>query len=127
MTRLKSNGKIIGMLAMLSIMVIGLFSVCAQAASKYGKYVVLTGSVAGNLATTTVENYTSVSRYMTLSLKDESNNVIVSKAAKVGGYYSMTISNVGVTNYAVVQAHCTVYNSIAPASGTAESFGIYIK
>lgn len=132
MIRLKSNGKIIGMLAMLSIMVIGLFSVCAQAAS-YGPYAKLTGSCYlgsdGNYyASSTVQNTSGITRYINTSVRKESDIVLVATGGKVGSTAKISTGSVNIYNYTGIYAQCWVYNSASPQSGvTGQAMIDYIR
>lgn len=65
-------------------------------------------------------NTSGIPRYINMSIKSTSGNVIASNGGKVtnGGY--LLIQDVYLGGYYGAYGNATIYNSMAPASGTAE-------
>lgn len=120
MISLKSNGKLIGILAMLCIIVIGMFSVCAHA-QNVGAYATLicnsSSSNGNHYASSYVMNTSSIDRYINTSVRNSSDTVLVSAGAKLGNGGSLSTGNVNINSQTGVYAHCWIYKSGAPESG----------
>lgn len=122
----RNNVKLFGVMIILCVIVVGMFELCSRA-SVSGTYVDLYGRVThdanqnADYAQVVVYNKSSLKRYITASVKDGNWNTIQSTAANVGYNTSVVLNGVNVTAYSTVYAHCIVYNSTSPSSGTAET------
>lgn len=110
--------------------VIGCFSLASKAATA-GHYATLSGDCYNNppkvMAAAMATNTSNVIRYINVSVKDGNYDVLGAAGAKVSPTGSTSVSDVDVTTCSVVYAHCTVYNSAATSSGTAETLYYQIK
>lgn len=116
----KSNGKIIGILVMVCILVMGVFSIGSFAAE--GTYATLTGSYYRNTdgnyyASSRVTSKSSIDRYYNTSVRNSSDTVLVSAGGKLGTGSYLSTGYVNVYSQTGVYAHCCVYKSGAPESG----------
>ena len=128
---MKCNFKFFGMFFVLSIFVVSMFGICSFAktgnyATLYGHYY-YNGSDGRDYAYANVTNNTSTKRYISASLKNENNNVIIGRENNISAKKMLGIPDTDVTSYNTVIAHCTVYNSATPSSGTAETLSEYVK
>lgn len=128
---MKSNIKILGVIVSLCFIVVASFSICSYA--KTGNYATLNGYCEYNSSegTHTVYaasmNISNRSRYINISLKTTNSAVILSRGRSVSVNTSIDVSKDDVTAYSYVYAHCTVYNSSSPSSGSIENLTLVLR
>ncbi|MBE5944502.1 MAG: hypothetical protein E7258_06240 [Lachnospiraceae bacterium] len=126
MSKFKTSQKLIGMFLVVCLAVVGLFSICANAAATKGKYAELDGhciyyaDINQQLASASAKNISTVSKYITVSLKDGNYNTLCSQSGAVGVGNYINSGGYEVSAYSTVKAYCVVYNSASPSTGTAE-------
>ncbi len=134
-----TNKKIILMISVILFVTVGVLGIVSKAASS-GNFGTLTGGIQKYYydsdgdgkkeehitGSAQCKNISSSSRYMCLALKNYAGNVIASNCKVVGAGSSVLISG-DVTSHTTVYAHCVIYKSSAPASGTAEEVTLYIR
>lgn len=121
----RCNLRLICMLALVSILGIGIFSLCAKAAT--GRYVRLYSSGNGSIGAATATNISDTTRYINMSIYVPNGTVIEATGGRVGSGAQLAITNVNIENYSQVRARCSAYNSAAPQSGIIETVDEQIK
>lgn len=128
--RIGINFKIISVCIAIVIVVIGAFSLCARATT--GQYASVTGSYytdsdSREWATASATNISSTLRYITVSVKNEKGVTLGSGGGKTSSGAMTSVNSVNITTSLHAYAHCTVYNSTSPSSGSVESLMSVIK
>lgn len=126
----KINIKIFCMCLVVCIVAIGSLAIISKAET--GNYASLSGGYYTDQNSTqwayaSAKNISNITRYMTVSVKNRYDNVLGSGGGKVSVGGTTSVSSVNITYIDNAYAHCTVYNSASPSSGSVEYITSPIK